>query len=249
MWKALPAFASGVAGSYIEVPEFGPRDWPSNSCPIRITIRQEDPQIREAQLLRFVEESYEHTNAWSKDYIIAGVDYASFRAFYMIILTRCSDMLKEQIALSLSHCIGKRDKCLFIDQLDFAREDNSRLVGEPSVMSGQTGAIIEQYFGLNKVKSCAIRVRIRADNDEQLWKIHSEILKVWGKYRLPFIDTPLRNNTIYFILSRQCAAREKIYATFIKLLASQTSISSLGPPEFDPDLSEYLFSVTGKKFD
>lgn len=233
----------------VKMPEMSQRNLPAPFCVTNVQLAQPDEQRRKAQLLDFIERSYDLTQQWFEKYILLGIDYASYRSFDIVIYRDCTTITEEYVAKIFGGCPSRALSCLSIDQVATRTDASTFALGEPNVASGRMEALIKRHIGTTRLSRCTIKTSVteNRDNQSEALLVYNDIIKLRQKYIFPFMDTPVTNNEIYFILSRHCEHAEKLYSLFLELFQQQSpeSAKSLQAPQFDPDVSHYLATVRG----
>ena len=85
---------------------------------------------RKLLVLGFIERSYEKTSHFSKDYVVAGVDYLGFREMYIYFQQACtvSQLTIDEIAKSLAGC-SANERCYNQIRVGFEIQKDSWIIG------------------------------------------------------------------------------------------------------------------------
>jgi len=201
-------------------------------CAVHFSTKAQKSPASRGQLLRTISRLYQISNKWTS-FAVINVDYLDFRQFDLIAFASCTDQSKISALVRKAETLGP-----YRDEVSTTAPGISTIK-----LLDQTPSAVKRFRLLNpqaSLEDCIFGLKVRPAKNALV--LSDAILSLWIKYRLPFADVNVANDTIYVMLARECANKFALYNELRALLVGAgLNVDEYAQFVAEPDLSNYLY--------
>jgi hypothetical protein len=224
------------------IPEYYFYDPAQPHCTFKLDLRDDSFDVRRSKTLDIIDFSYQLTDAWTRKFVLAGINYVNFAYLHFISFDACNASQKNLADIEMK---------FGLQQSDFVVREYSNLDASAKMLEefGPLGLFI-RYRSKDEIARCLIKITINQTgiSDNSIFKLLNEFQAIRAKYRPPLADVNLVNNRLYLLFSRQCEKMRKQYEEISYLFKKENlGTESVGNTDFMPSPDEYLFTRLGSK--
>jgi hypothetical protein len=237
-FAVLFSLASGAPAARAEEPNSGfvPEFYFNpgyQGCVLRVDLLSDAQSERKRLLLSTLDAAFDHTEGWTRDFVVSGVDYLRFSYFHVIGFGACDNTAAATRYLSSILPDGSY-------ALKTLEGDQSLYTSTDVLDAEDPLGIFVRLLGEDMIATCLVAMTVPR-TVAMMQTALNDSYRIRAKYRPPLADLRLVNNVLYLLFSRDCDQKQSLSEAFLELLEHEDADSSGSwSPNYQPDPQAYL---------
>ncbi len=227
------------------VPEVFITDFSPGYCVALVSVLGGNIEARKELYFKLADATFQEADPANQKFKIAGVDFVDFNSLHLVSDQHCGIERQFDEAVSMIEKATRdcADTCRVLS-INLSIVHHSGLVTTLESVNGHNPVSIHQTRARGEsVASCAIGLPTNSNSIDD--PIRQSLSSAIWKYGLPIMDVFQIDDRYFLLISRDCAQKVSLFELVREILNRDNS-QQLKEPDYSPDVTEYVFSQTGK---
>ena len=208
-------------------------------CLAEATTSEGDALVRSGDMKALLTALYRSSKGWNERYTVVGVDYIDFKKLTFVIQGGCDNKAAVDTA--------KADLAAASKKFAFTVGGDKNLVGDAGVLE-KTPSIMARFAAMNpndKPEDCLVQWKLPRNAEDVQGKIPRAVETSASIFRFPFADVAQSGNSLYLLMARNCADKDKMVDNMAVFMQQQgLTAKEVAPQKDDSGIDGYI-SVRG----